>query len=96
MIHIVFASSSTQYVVNYESAKTIVTNIRDTIEDTLGFKITYIADDFYGIDPDETLNRILISLACIVLFAIIAVAVGLHMRNKRKELAAKKQKVKER
>ncbi|KAK7092114.1 hypothetical protein V1264_009714 [Littorina saxatilis] len=89
------ATPSTQFVVNSNTVETIITNIMASLEVALGYQITYIGEEFIGIDPDSEMNKILIPIAFIILFAVIGVAIGLHMWNQRKEKAAKQKLLKE-
>ncbi|XP_076457307.1 uncharacterized protein LOC143291323 isoform X1 [Babylonia areolata] len=89
-VHVVDGSSPTTYVVNSAAVTTMLTNIRSSLEGAVGADITYIGSEFYSIDPDATMNKVLIPIAFIVLLAVIILAIALHVWNKRKEQEQKK------
>ena len=57
----------------------ILANIRADAETALGHDIIYIGDEYYSIDTDALLNKILNPVAFLVLFLIIILAIDLHM-----------------
>ncbi|KAL8620502.1 hypothetical protein ACOMHN_056894 [Nucella lapillus] len=87
---VVSAASTTSHVVNSAAVSTIITNIREDVENGVGADMTYIGEEFYSIDPDSTANKVIIPIAFIILIAIIVLAIALHVWNKRKEKEEKK------
>ncbi|XP_076437833.1 uncharacterized protein LOC143277007 isoform X2 [Babylonia areolata] len=90
VVHTVSGSSSTTYVVSSAVTAKILANVRTAAESVVGHDITYIGTEFYSIDPDAFLNKIIIPVACVVLLLVVVLAVGLHLWSKSKAKEAVK------
>jgi len=51
---------------------------RDSIHTNTGHWITYVDDEFYGIPPPTTLNKILIPITFVLLFGLGTVTIILE------------------
>ncbi|KAL8605971.1 hypothetical protein ACOMHN_063006 [Nucella lapillus] len=89
-VTVVSSTSATRHVINAATTAKILTNVRTAAESAVGRDITYIGDEFYSIEPDALMNKIVIPAAVAVLIIICILAVVLHVWSKGKEKEEKK------